>query len=177
VEKKSGLMHKVIDHAQLVHRTSSRIRVRIPARRNDHAYFRQLQQRLIGSLGVTAVEVNPLTASVLIEHNCEFKLATFRAVGVELAFDAHGGEDHSLHHRSPARTQCGDGEDLLWILAKLAYAAMTGRLWSHILEQVVGWCAQALIEAVLQPPHAPADVVRMALPPRPMQQHALAAAA
>jgi hypothetical protein len=173
VEQKSGTMHKVINRAYVVHRTLSRMRVRIPGRRHDHAYFKQLRQRLIGSVGVIAVEVNPLTASVLIECSYKFKLATLGAVGIELAPDEHGAsrQNHSLPQGAcyGAMAKRDDGAELLTALARLVGAAVTGRLWSHILEQLIGWCAEALIDAMVQPADAAAQVIRLAHPPRPRQ--------
>ena len=178
MEQKSGTMQTGISQAYVVHRTASRMRLRIPGRRLDQAYFERLKQRLIRSLGVMAVEINPLTASVLIEHSSNFKLASFGALGIALAIGepgAGGGQRHGVSHR--AQSQRDEGTDLLWAAAKLAYAAMTGRLWRHVLDLIVGWCAQALIDALLHPTKASAQVIRLARPPRPRPQQALAAAA
>lgn len=54
--------------AQLVHQMNGRVRLRIPARKGDHSYFAQLESRLAAHKDVAAVEVNPLTGSVLIRH-------------------------------------------------------------------------------------------------------------
>ncbi|MBX3517242.1 MAG: hypothetical protein KF815_09905 [Rhodospirillales bacterium] len=55
--------------AYLSHAITGRARLKIPARRGDQAYFAVLAERLQRDCpGVRSVRVNPLTASVLIEH-------------------------------------------------------------------------------------------------------------
>lgn len=55
--------------AYLSHAIHGRARLKIPARRGDQAYFTVLAERLQRDCpGVRRVHVNPLTASVLIEH-------------------------------------------------------------------------------------------------------------
>ncbi|MBB4189341.1 hypothetical protein GGE07_006023 [Sinorhizobium terangae] len=57
------------NYAQIIHRARGRVRIRIPARRHHAAYFNELRANLLACEGVLAVQVNPLTATVLIEHN------------------------------------------------------------------------------------------------------------
>lgn len=52
--------------AHLVHRARGRLRLRIPERRHDRAFFAELEERLLALPGVTAVSANPETAGVLI---------------------------------------------------------------------------------------------------------------
>jgi hypothetical protein len=54
--------------AKISHQTSSRLRLRIPAKRRDAAYFSALQEELSHCPGVLKVELNPLTGSVLVHH-------------------------------------------------------------------------------------------------------------
>lgn len=49
-----------------IHRTSGRLRLRIPDRRHDSDFFAELAQRLGAIPGVSDVAVNPATAGVLI---------------------------------------------------------------------------------------------------------------
>jgi hypothetical protein len=172
-------MNKIIDQAHIVHRTANRLRIRIPGRRLDEAFFRELKTKLAGCPGVVAVVANPLTGSVLIEHGPEFCPAVFCAVGLAIWLDEHGADrlNHIdlralLHHAMAKRDK---GQDAHLAVAKLAFAAATGRLWSHILELIVEWCAVALIEAVLQPVKASAQVIL--LPQRRRNQHQAVAAA
>lgn len=173
-------MNKVIDHAHIVHRTGTRLRIRVPARRLDHAYFGELEAKLVGCTGVRSVEANPLTGSVLIEHDLEFCVAAFGAVGIALWIEEHGAgrqgqsDYRAVLHRAMAKGD--EGSDAHLALAKLVFAAATGRLWSHVLELIIGWCAEALIEAVLQPMRASAEVIQLPQP-RQNRHHAVAAAA
>jgi hypothetical protein len=52
--------------AHVSHVTGGRVRFRIPARRLDEAYFAALKQQVGEWPGITQVDVNPLTASVLV---------------------------------------------------------------------------------------------------------------
>lgn len=63
------------------HAIAGRARLKIPARRGDPAYFAVLAERLQRDCpGVRRVRVNPMTASVLIEHDEPFPpLRTFAA--------------------------------------------------------------------------------------------------
>ena len=173
-------MNKVIDHAHIVHRTATRLRVRVPARRFDHAYFQQLEARLADCAGVRSVEANPLTSSVLIEHDVEFCVSAFGALGLALGIGEPGAgrQGHSDYravlHRAMAKRD--EGSDAHLALAKLVFAAATGRIWSHVIELIVGWCAEALIEAVLQPMRPSAEVILLPQP-RHNRHHAVAAAA
>ncbi|MGK9164901.1 hypothetical protein KXR53_01310 [Inquilinus limosus] len=53
----------------ICHLTPGRIRIRIPERRHDAAYFAAVQDRLSQWAGVEAVAVNPRTASVLVHYS------------------------------------------------------------------------------------------------------------
>jgi Heavy metal associated domain 2 len=54
--------------AQVVHSVPGRTRIRIAERRHDAGYFETVGQRLSGYSGVSAVEANPLTGSVIVRH-------------------------------------------------------------------------------------------------------------
>lgn len=62
--------------AYIVHLTKTRMRVRIPGRRKDISYFLDLYEALRQIDGVTDIEINPSTASVLLHYSGE----TTRAV-------------------------------------------------------------------------------------------------
>ena len=55
--------------AQLAHVMPGRARLRIADRRGDDAYFALVSKALSSIAGVRAVEVAPMTGSVLIQHN------------------------------------------------------------------------------------------------------------
>jgi Heavy metal associated domain 2 len=54
--------------AYRVHRTPGRIRLKIPERRGDHAFFAEIAELLRRFSAVTQVECNPLTGSLLLHH-------------------------------------------------------------------------------------------------------------
>jgi hypothetical protein len=54
--------------ARCVHRVPGRVRFRILERRGDTEYFSKLRDTLERHDGVNTVEVNPITASILIHH-------------------------------------------------------------------------------------------------------------
>ena len=55
--------------AYLVHSIPGRTRLKIPERRGDHIFFDEVAERLRNCAGVSEVECNPLTGSVLIHHS------------------------------------------------------------------------------------------------------------
>jgi len=54
--------------AYRVHRTPGRVRLKIPERRGDHAFFDEIAELLRRFSAVTKVECNPLTGSLLLRH-------------------------------------------------------------------------------------------------------------
>ena len=58
-----------LPEAHVCHFTSSRVRLRIPERRRDHAFFESVKRQLSQWQGVERVEVNPATASVLVHYS------------------------------------------------------------------------------------------------------------
>jgi hypothetical protein len=52
---------------RVCHLTAGRLRVKIPEKRRDEAFFKTLEQRLASWDSIERVEVNPLTASVLVQ--------------------------------------------------------------------------------------------------------------
>lgn len=53
--------------AHIGHRTSERVRIRIPSRKGDEAYFSEVEKSLLKDGTVDGLDVNPGTASVLIK--------------------------------------------------------------------------------------------------------------
>ncbi len=58
----------MIPLARVVHALPGRKRIKIEEKRGDEMYFAMVKKELAGSPGVLAVEVNSLTASVLVHH-------------------------------------------------------------------------------------------------------------
>ena len=70
-----GPMH-ASDLAFIVHKTSTRIRIKIPGRRGQKSYFEALKGALLAHPDVLEVEATPLTGSVIINCRAGFALAT-----------------------------------------------------------------------------------------------------
>ncbi len=60
-----------LPRAFVSHRAPGRIRIRIPGSRGDATYFARLERGLAGIEGVTRLEANPRTGSVLVCHRGE----------------------------------------------------------------------------------------------------------
>src|SRR5688572_29101315 len=58
----------MIPTARLCHAISGRMRIRIPDKRRDAAYFLETQRRLTTLDGIDTVDANPVTASLLLHH-------------------------------------------------------------------------------------------------------------
>jgi hypothetical protein len=58
-----------LPEARISHATANRVRLKVPAKRYDEDFFRAVEQRLKGWRNVERVEVNPLTASVLVHFS------------------------------------------------------------------------------------------------------------
>jgi hypothetical protein len=58
--------------ALLTHRTASRARLRVPARRRNATWFEQARRTLLECGAVRSVAVNPLSASILVTHAADF---------------------------------------------------------------------------------------------------------
>lgn len=70
--------------ARIAHRTSTRLRIRVPERRHDVAWWQGLGERVRGRPGVVAVEVNPATAGILIVHDGSFDPTQAELIELEL---------------------------------------------------------------------------------------------
>jgi hypothetical protein len=72
---KSALM---LPQAQISHYTVNRLRIKIPSKRGQGAYFTFLKENLSKYHGIEEVRVNPMTGSVLLLHNLDAtKIAQF----------------------------------------------------------------------------------------------------
>ena len=58
----------MLPDAYLSHQTSERLRLKIPSKKGDIAYFSSLRKEFSENQGIKGVEVNPLTGSVLFMH-------------------------------------------------------------------------------------------------------------
>jgi hypothetical protein len=55
-----------LPQARLCHFSPGRLRIRIPQKRGDGAFFQRAQEALAGRFGSAGVAVNPVTASLLV---------------------------------------------------------------------------------------------------------------
>lgn len=76
--------------AHISHHVPGRVRLRVPERRRDEAYFATLKQHVAEWPGITNVHVNPLTASLLVFFS-DASAALARAQDCEL-FDLREAE-------------------------------------------------------------------------------------
>ena len=60
------MLPDVLPEAYVAHSSPSRMRIRVPAKKGGTAYFAWLRDQLLSLPGITTVEVNPLTGSVLV---------------------------------------------------------------------------------------------------------------
>jgi hypothetical protein len=61
----------MVPEASIVHRIAGRMRVRVPSRRGDPAYFAAVEETLRSLKGVESVEADPLTGGILILHGID----------------------------------------------------------------------------------------------------------
>ena len=53
------------------HKTGTRIRLKVPSKKKDRAFFSSLAEKLPAIIGVQSVETNPLTGSLLLLHSSD----------------------------------------------------------------------------------------------------------
>jgi len=96
--------------AYISHRTEGRLRLRVPDRRRDVAFFDGLRKGLAACPGIGKIDVNPLTTGVLITHFCPVeKLTGFIADQQLLQLDAVPGLPERRGFLNP-------GEDIMRML-------------------------------------------------------------
>jgi hypothetical protein len=134
------------DLAFIVHRTPTRIRIKIPDRRGQKSYFEALKPALLAHPDVLEVEATPLTGSVISNCRAGFTLATQdqqfpRLTIAPAAFLAPVGLE-----QSKCVPEAPVGTATVAIIAKaldLFLAIATNQLGSRLLE----WALQTLAEA------------------------------
>jgi hypothetical protein len=92
------------------HKTGSRIRIKVPSRRKDHAFFASLAEKVSVVEGITSVEASPLTGGVLLTHTSDPDLLVDRVMAAGgLRPGRYAGTRTNLHRRISATF---DGIDL-----------------------------------------------------------------
>ncbi|MBF0117511.1 MAG: hypothetical protein HQK79_01650 [Desulfobacterales bacterium] len=64
----------MISVAMVSHNSIGRLRVKVPSRKKDINYFFSAKEKLLNLTGVSSVDINPLTGSILILHELEQSL-------------------------------------------------------------------------------------------------------
>jgi hypothetical protein len=85
-------MANQLPQAFVTHQIRGRIRLRVPAMRNQTAYFENLRQRLSTLPGLRRLTTNTRTGSVLIEHTGEIE--ALESIGPRLDLFELGSRPH-----------------------------------------------------------------------------------
>lgn len=152
--------------AHLIHQTRDRLRLRIPSRRGQAAYFERVVAEFAGHPGVDRIETNPVTGSVLLTPAVELAALVERAeraglftlgdpdatAPVPLAIGiARGFQDLN----NQVRQLTGGGLDLASLgLVTLAGAAAVQLARGHVLASAstLLWYASELMRSGLRRP-------------------------
>jgi hypothetical protein len=88
--------------AVVVHQAPGRLRLRVPARRGDPAFLGQVGQALLATPGIRAVDVNPVTASLLVRFDGDGTrvLEAVPAAGVRLGDAAQAAAEEEAVRRA-----------------------------------------------------------------------------
>lgn len=85
--------------AHVSHELTGRVRIRIPERKGDEDYLARVGQALSKAEGVIAIEVNPLTGSLLIRHrSTTAELLRFAQTQQLFALEAPNTDQERLLH-------------------------------------------------------------------------------
>lgn len=92
--------------AVVVHRAPGRLRLRVPARRGDTDFLGKIGNALRERPGVSAVEVNPLTGSLLVRFTGDERqlLAAVPAIGLRLGDIVEAAAEEAEAHRAATPT-------------------------------------------------------------------------
>lgn len=120
------------ERACVVHRTPKRLRMKVPPRRHDEAFFAGLQQELIKQRGIISVDLNSLTGSVVIVHDGTLdprpkKRQPRQGRASQVNFAAGRGSTESSNRDA----------NLASLAIKLVLAAITRELGSLIVELIL----------------------------------------
>jgi hypothetical protein len=137
-------------HAQtrafVVHRTPTRIRIKIPDRQRQEAYFAALERVLIPHPNILRVDSNPLTASVIIECREGFELTPqqqqFLGLQIRGANDI-GQPDYVVQSGYVTGALSANGFTFAVLILKLIVAITTRQLGVQLIEWFIDACVQA----------------------------------
>jgi hypothetical protein len=140
-------MHLQIS-AHVVHCVPGRLRIKIPAARNQIEFFANLQRQLLGAEGVSSVTVNPTAASLVIMHERGVDpLAVCRGI----PYLAFGSSVHSVVTNGRADAVNGHELDLVFVLAKLLPFVFARHPAAQLAEIFAEPVLRAVVGAVTRP--------------------------
>ncbi|MDB5408266.1 MAG: uncharacterized protein JWL84_3178 [Rhodospirillales bacterium] len=70
--------------AYVVHSLPGRVRIKVPERRGDSDFFDDIKRRLERLDGVSHVATNPVTGSILVQHEGEIADLVMQALGADI---------------------------------------------------------------------------------------------
>lgn len=90
----------MLAEAYVCHQTANRLRIKIPSKKGDAAFFHSVRDAVSGFPGVREVHVNPLTGSVLLIHNLDpATISRLQSANGFLRFPSAGRNKATLHDR------------------------------------------------------------------------------
>jgi hypothetical protein len=142
--------------AFVVHQTPNRIRIKIPERQGQHAYFAALQRTIGEYPDVIAVNVSPLVASVVIHCRDGFEINSLRHPFLDLELPPASSpplatlEGRQLVHPGGMHGFSENSIGVNAVLLKLFVATAMGQLGAQIVEWIIGAFVQTLVCALNQ---------------------------
>ena len=138
--------------AFVVHRTPTRIRIKIPGQRRQQGYFDALKHVLLGHRDVIGVHANPLTTSVIIHCRQGFDLTAHgpRLFGVQLLPASESGTassqtQHLMRLDDEVNTISKGAIGSAGLVLKLIAVVATKQLGAQLIE----WVIEAFIRAAM----------------------------
>jgi hypothetical protein len=126
--------------AFVVHRTPTRIRIKIPDRQRQQAYFAALERVLIQDPNIVRVESNPLTASIVIECRQDFELTAEQRqfLGLDIVVTRRvGPASYVAAYGGGAGDLSDSGFSFAVLILKVMVAIATKQLGAQLIEWLI----------------------------------------
>jgi hypothetical protein len=143
-----------LPEGRVCHLTTGRLRLKIPEKRRDDGFFHTVEQRLAGWDSVDRVEVNPLTASVLVTFSNPAALFTENALKNDVFTVTYDEPDGAA---APPRQALTERVTDVWREADTALRRWTGGgadIRSAAFLVMLGGAAYQLLRGRIAPPAA-----------------------
>ena len=135
--------------AFVAHRTPTRIRIKVPDRQRQEAYFAALERVLIQHPNIMRVDSNPLTASVIIECREGFELTAQQRqfLGLEIRDAKDIGRDigqpsYVVQASNGTATLSENGFTCAVLILKLIVVISTRQFGVQLIEWFIEACVQ-----------------------------------